>query len=328
MLTNVSFVKAEALGNDFVIIRSPFPNLDKSSVKLADRKLGIGCDQVIWLEGTNNVRFFNADGSESNTCINGTRAVALYLSKILKSNSVTINTKNGSIECFVENSISNANVTAKIPIKYTSYPIENEYSFEFDPIFIDIGNPHIIFFIKDNFLIKGNVETLYGKYPYNLSFVKLIDETTAYIQTYERGVGFTDACGSASLATVLSAKELGFEISVIRQKGGDLSFLKEKDYIHMKGKSSIVFEGNINLDIDLNFSKAKVVDMFFKDDETIIKAYFASNNFELIKTASVSGRVEQNLIGKIIKGHVYDDDNFIIFAKMNDSNKLEIVFDD
>ena len=81
----MEFVKAQGLGNDFVMLVNPdvlASHLSDLSRRLADRRYGIGCDQVIVAHEINdriNVRFFNADGSEAESCGNGSRCIAKYL---------------------------------------------------------------------------------------------------------------------------------------------------------------------------------------------------------------------------------------------------------
>ena len=81
----MEFIKAQGLGNDFVMLVNPevsVNDLSSLSRKLADRRYGIGCDQVVVAKDRDNsinVRFFNADGSEAESCGNGSRCIAKYL---------------------------------------------------------------------------------------------------------------------------------------------------------------------------------------------------------------------------------------------------------
>ena len=95
------------LGNDFII----FDNVKNSIIhdskfinKISNRRLGIGCDQVLIIENTNTpenfkVKMYNSDGSETGACGNGTRCVADYLMKKNDLNSVTIKSVSDDLVC-------------------------------------------------------------------------------------------------------------------------------------------------------------------------------------------------------------------------------------
>lgn len=321
MFIQIPFVKAEALSNDFVIADIPQPfskSLSYLSTKIADRKKGVGCDQVIWIEDfeKRSIRFFNQDGSESNTCLNGTRACALFFSK---SNQVSIKTRNGIIDCFIEqnNEEKKTYVTAKVPLKYDIKELENSNNCLYNPIFIDIGNPHIIYFPKEDL----DAVELYKTNTVNLSFASFCKENEIYLKVFERGVGFTDSCGSGALATVIASSYLGKNIDKVIQKGGELYFKHDSKHMDIKGSASIVYSGNIAIDISSLFQKAKVTNVFFDQNKTKIEADFGT-----IKTATVDQKIEQNIIGKKITGYVDSDDTFVIFGK-NTDNSLEIDYE-
>ena len=83
----INFVKMQAAGNDFVILETltkGFPLRGDQIRKLADRHYGVGCDQLLLLEATENqnadfrFRIFNPDGQEVEQCGNGARCIGRF----------------------------------------------------------------------------------------------------------------------------------------------------------------------------------------------------------------------------------------------------------
>ena len=109
----MEFIKAQGLGNDFVMLVNPevsVNDLSSLSRKLADRRYGIGCDQDVVAKDRDNsinVRFFNADGSEAESCGNGSRCIAKYLMQQKQKNSIILETLGGTINCQLENDMVN-----------------------------------------------------------------------------------------------------------------------------------------------------------------------------------------------------------------------------
>ena len=105
------FIKMHGLGNDFVIIdnRQNIVKIKNKETlkKIGSRNFGIGCDQILIIEGHDNknddVTIFNNDGSEAGACGNGVRCVASYLMDKQKTTEISIKTIFGSLDCWVEN---------------------------------------------------------------------------------------------------------------------------------------------------------------------------------------------------------------------------------
>ena len=88
-MSELPFIKMHGLGNDFVVLDARQRNIGLGGAHaraIADRRLGIGCDQLLVIEPPENgqgngaadvfMRIFNADGAEAGACGNGTRCVA------------------------------------------------------------------------------------------------------------------------------------------------------------------------------------------------------------------------------------------------------------
>ncbi len=223
--------KMDGLGNDFIIIDQRDRNTILSNdqiIKICDRKF-LGCDQLIYIKKDNDLdgelEFYNSDGSKSDACGNGTRCVAYLLSK--ENNKKEINLKVASKilkskifeNNLVETSIgspkfnwkdiplSKLSDTKNLKIKIIDEK-DNEY---FGGIAINVGNPHIIFFVEDidNFNIKkiGPEIENHELFPEkcNVTLAKQINENLIRVKVWERGAGLTKACGTAACATAVAA---------------------------------------------------------------------------------------------------------------------------
>ncbi len=223
--------KMDGLGNDFIIIDQRDRNTILSNdqiIKICDRKF-LGCDQLIYIKKDNDLdgelEFYNSDGSKSDACGNGTRCVAHLLSK--ENNKKEINLKVASKilkskifeNNLVETSIgspkfdwkdiplSKLSDTKNLKIKLIDEK-DNEY---FGGIAINVGNPHIIFFVEDidNFNIEkiGPEIENHELFPEkcNVTLAKQINENLIRVKVWERGAGLTKACGTAACATAVAA---------------------------------------------------------------------------------------------------------------------------
>lgn len=278
----ILFDKMQGLGNDFVFVAETqlSENLSAEDVRfLCDRKFGIGCDTlVIYRKKKNDVtaKFFNCDGSEAEICVNASRCLALLMKKNfkllelnLKTKSKTYKTKIVDEKIFVnvgrpsfshsDLGISNKNVDVDNLLSELSL-LPSEILYIDRACAISVGNPHLVLFLKKSIpqKIKRTIGEKLEKFSLfknriNVSFAKIINELEIQLEVFERGVGFTLACGSGANATAFSAyklKLMGDKIRV-KQPGGDLEiFIKPDDSIIQKGMANYVFEGKISLGSD------------------------------------------------------------------------------
>ena len=260
-------LKMDGLGNDFVIIdqrNSQFALTNDQIKKVCNRNF-IGCDQLIFIRKNKNtdadIEFYNSDGGSSGACGNGTRCVAYFLSKEMNKDKIILGTESGNLESkilgekLVETNIGPAKAKwNEIPLSKElntinlNYKIidknNNEY---FGGTAINVGNPHIIFFVKnieDFNLEKIGPEIENDKlFPEkcNVTLAKIINESNIKVKVWERGAGLTKACGTAACATAYAAKingkiknktEIEFEL-------GKLSiFIDKSENILMSGPVS------------------------------------------------------------------------------------------
>ena len=268
--------KMDGLGNDFVIIDQREKNISLSNdqvIKICDRKF-IGCDQLIFIKKDNNsdaeLEFYNSDGSKSDACGNGTRCVAHLLSKenskkeinlmvaskILKSNIFENNLVETSIGSpkmnWNEIPLSKISDTRNLKLKL----IDNENKEFIGGIAVNVGNPHVIFFIEN--IDKFNLEKIgpeienHELFPEkcNVTLAKKISPNLIKIKVWERGAGLTKACGTAACATAVAAnlENLANSKTEIEFSMGKLLIsIDEKNNINMMGPVSEIEEIKINI---------------------------------------------------------------------------------
>ena len=264
---DIKAFKMDGLGNDFVIIdnREKITHLSKDQIiKICDRNF-IGCDQLILIKKSKTsdatLNFFNSDGGESEACGNGTRCVADFLSRESKKKNIIITTLSGDLKSeILENKIVKTEMG--IPkLNWDEIPLSKELNtLNLDvKIFdkennehiggtaVNVGNPHIIFFVKDieSFDIKKigpeieNNEIFPEKT--NVTLATIINKNLIKVKVWERGAGLTKACGTAACATAYASKLnslTGNEVDIEFVNGKLSITIDEKNSIHMKGPVS------------------------------------------------------------------------------------------
>ena len=264
---DIKAFKMDGLGNDFVIIdqRENSINLNKDQIiKICDRNY-IGCDQLILIKKNRKIdaglEFYNSDGSISGACGNGTRCVAYLLSKENNKKEITVWTSSGLLR---SNILGNNLVETEIGIPKTNWDeipltknidtgnlnikiVDKDNRKHIGGIAINVGNPHIIFFIDDveNYdlnKIGPEIEN-HEFFPEkcNVTIAKVINKNLIKVRVWERGAGLTKACGTAACATAVAGKIIGLveNKTDVEFALGKLSiFTDEKNSIHMKGPVS------------------------------------------------------------------------------------------
>jgi len=249
------FHKMHGLGNDFVVIdarTAPVAMPPARAKAIADRKTGIGCDQLIVLEPSETadykMRIFNADGGEVEACGNATRAVTM-----LVGGTSSIETLGG-----VLNGAPKFEWEA-IPLAYpadtSALPVGWD---ELDsPFAVNVGNPHMVFFVDDANAV--DLERLGPLIEHDVLFPERINVNIATVngpnsialRVWERGVGITRACGTGACATAVAAiaKKLVASPVTVSLTGGDLEIAWERGGgIVMTGGATHVFTGTADWD--------------------------------------------------------------------------------
>ncbi len=261
----VPFIKMHGLGNDFVIIDQRTRQYQLNIPQIADRHLGIGCDQVIIIENTSksdcSMVVYNQDGSTSGACGNATRCVAALImeEKTLSQLDITVSKKR--LKCW-----KSTNGLIKIDMGEPSFLLRESKLAkdckDFDsliknsgltiPLAISMGNPHIVFFVEDinkiNLRHIGPIIEQHHIFPdkINLNIAQIVDNNIL-LRVWERGSGETLACGSGACATVVAASKqqlIKSNSSTVIMPGGELN-IEWQQHVFMTGAVKKVFTGTL-----------------------------------------------------------------------------------
>ncbi|MDA9065949.1 diaminopimelate epimerase [Candidatus Pelagibacter sp.] len=273
---DIKAFKMDGLGNDFVIIDQRIHDLNLSKdqiIKICDRNF-IGCDQLILIKKNSEIdadlEFYNSDGSTSGACGNGTRCIADFLSKESDQKEITVLTSSGLLKSKI---LGNNLVETEIGIPKTNWDeiplsrkldtkdleikiIDKNNNEHIGGIAINVGNPHIVFFVNDieNFDLKkvGPEIENHELFPEkcNVTLAKVVNKNLIKVKAWERGAGLTKACGTAACATAVAGniKSLVGKTTDIEFTLGKLTIsIDEKNSIHMKGPVSNIKNIEIKL---------------------------------------------------------------------------------
>ena len=261
-----AFTKMHGLGNDFVVLdtrAAPLPPVTAALARaLADRRTGIGCDQLIVLEESPTadfrMRIYNSDGGEVEACGNATRAVA-----VLHGSPAQIETAGGVLA--VQPGEGGAAVDMgeprfewdAIPLAYamdtSALPVGWDELEQ--PAAVNVGNPHAVFFVDDCDAVEldrlGPQIERDPLFPQrvNVNVATVEDETNIRLRVWERGAGLTRACGTGACATAVAAMRRGLvgpEVTVMLPGGPLLIAWGEDGRITMTGSASESFRGTFD----------------------------------------------------------------------------------
>ena len=272
----IYFTKMQGLGNDFIVIDNTQGNVCLSCEEirgLADRKFGIGFDQLLMVEPalSADVDFqytiFNADGSQVSQCGNGARCSARYVVEkdLVKSNKITVGTRAGimHLEINRDNTVKvnmGAPIFNPLEVPISAQELAKEYSVEGISIgALSMGNPHAVIIV--NSFVDKDIESIGTKiqsadfFPEsaNVGFMNVINRTEISLRVYERGAGETLACGSGAAAGVVHGQQMGLldDTVTVHLTGGDaLIEHRAGGDVYLSGPAEFVFEGAIKLRSD------------------------------------------------------------------------------
>ncbi|HEY1630429.1 MAG TPA: diaminopimelate epimerase [Rhizomicrobium sp.] len=270
------FLKMHGLGNDFVVFdaRNQPLALNAASAKaIADRRLGVGCDQVIVIEPAQSngssgadafMRIYNADGGEVESCGNAARCVAQLLMWETGRDTIRLDTEGAPLACVSKGDLVTVDMG---PPKFgwRDIPLAQELdtkSFAIPGIVTDasavnVGNPHCVLFVDDATKadvakIGAAIEThsLFPKHT-NVEFVSVLAPGCLRMRVWERGVGITLACGTGACATIAAGQRRGLcgqKVDVVLDGGTlTLEWAGGGSSILMTGPISVSFQGELAL---------------------------------------------------------------------------------
>jgi diaminopimelate epimerase len=267
----IPFRKMHGLGNDFVVIDARARALAmtaRRAAALADRKTGIGCDQLIVLEPADSadvrMRIFNPDGGEVESCGNASRAVGLLLADE-RGGETRIETLGGTITARAgTQGISVAMGRPRfgwdeIPLGFAMDTLAMPVAWEdlANPVAVNVGNPHVVFFVPDTHAVDlARLGPLIEHDPLfpdriNVNVASVTGPDAIALRVWERGAGLTRACGTGACATAIAAmrRRLTGRRVTVTLPGGPLTIeWDDTDTIIMTGPAATSFEGSFAQD--------------------------------------------------------------------------------
>ena len=269
-MDELAFYKMHGLGNDFVILdrRSGKLSLSPAQIRrIADRRLGVGCDQLLSMEPSERadvfMRVYNPDGSEAGACGNGTRCVARLIME-----------ERGGARASVEAAAGVLTVTAgargytvdmgrprfgwdEIPLREPADTLQLDLALGplQNPVAVSMGNPHAVFLVDDAEGIP--LEELGPELEHHVTFperanigvVEVRDASHLRARVWERGAGLTAACGSGACAALVAAVRRGLaeRAAEVMMDGGPLRVVwNEDDHVLMTGPAQHSFRGHLD----------------------------------------------------------------------------------
>jgi len=242
---------------------------------MADRRLGIGCDQVLVVENARTpdtdfyYRIFNADGGEVEQCGNGARCFVRFVrdNKLTAKSRIRVGTLGGVIEPALE---ADGQVTVDmgapifeprlIPFLVSERALTYAFEINGKSIIINVlsmGNPHAVQIVTDieqtPVASDGPAIESHSRFPkrVNAGFMQIVNRSHIRLRVYERGAGETLACGTGACAAVVAGIQRGLLDAQVRvsTRGGDLgiSWAGEGKPVLMSGPAVSVFEGEIDV---------------------------------------------------------------------------------
>lgn len=275
----MKFTKMHGIGNDYIYINCFVEKVTDPgplSIKLSDRHFGIGGDGIILICPSDvadfKMRMFNADGSESGMCGNGSRCVGKYVydRKLTDKTEFSLETGSGIkvLNLTIENGVvKTVRVDMGEPIIHAAdIPVISEkLEFINQPVIVEdttymmtcvnMGNPHAVTFVEDvsslQLSLIGPPLENHPIFPEraNIEFVERINDKTLKMRVWERGSGETLACGTGACAALVAGVLNGKcrHNAKLQLLGGelDIDWNEDNNHVYLTGPAEFVFDGEI-----------------------------------------------------------------------------------
>jgi diaminopimelate epimerase len=281
----LKFTKMHGAGNDFIVVDAIHQDVNLSTEqwrRLADRRFGIGADQILVVERPTSAgvdfryRIFNSDGGEVEQCGNGARAFARFVGDkgLSGEKSIRVETMKGIIAPRLEEDGSvtvdmgaprldpaevpfdSAGLDGSLEAEDTTWPLAVGGRTVFVSV-VSMGNPHAVQVVED--VDTAPVESMgpaietHARFPkrVNAGFMQVLDRRHVKLRVFERGAGETLACGTGACAAVVAGIRRGLLDSPVRvsARGGELSIAwgGVGQPVYLSGPAVTVFEGEVEI---------------------------------------------------------------------------------
>jgi diaminopimelate epimerase len=281
----LKFTKMHGAGNDFIVVDAIHQDVNLSTEqwrRLADRRFGIGADQILVVERPTSegvdfrYRIFNSDGGEVEQCGNGARAFARFVSDkgLSGEKSIRVETMKGIIAPRLEEDGSvtvdmgarrldpaevpfdSAGLDGRAEGEDSTWPLAVGGRTVFVSV-VSMGNPHAVQVVED--VDTAPVESMgpaietHARFPkrVNAGFMQVLDRHHVKLRVFERGAGETLACGTGACAAVVAGIRRGLLDSPVRvsARGGELSiaWAGVGQPVYLSGPAVTVFEGEVEV---------------------------------------------------------------------------------
>lgn len=267
------FIKMHGLLNDFIIVdareESYKPSI-KEIIHICDRHQGVGADELIIVELPKTqdtyafIRIINPDGREVEACGNATRCIGWLLLKECKQQKIRIETLGGILACSLAGEKQVRVEMGEIKTLWQDIPLSEELDTLHlnigagplnDPVGMNIGNPHAVFFVDDVDAIDlskyGKTLQTHPLFPQqaNIGVAQLINSETLKLSVWERPGTLTTACGTGACVAVAAARRRGLTdkkcMTVIMPAGSVQIEIKDQNLAVMTGPVEICYVGHL-----------------------------------------------------------------------------------
>jgi diaminopimelate epimerase len=256
----LAFTKMQGAGNDFVVLdctRQPFSLTREQLRKIADRHLGVGCDQILVVERAQSAgadfryRIFNADGGEVEQCGNGARCFVKFVHGhgLSSKREIAVETLGGLIRPKLE-----ADGEVSVDMGKPAYSGLEKLDIA-EVAIVSMGNPHAVQYVSDvataPVTTQGPLLERHRRFPQgvNAGYVQVLDRHHIALRVWERGAGETLSCGTGACAAVvagISQKRLDSPVRVDTRGGAlTISWAGGDNAVVMKGPAETVFDGTL-----------------------------------------------------------------------------------
>lgn len=268
------FLKLHGLGNDFVVFDGrthPLALTVEQTRALADRRTGIGCDQLIVLERPTGpdadvfMRIRNADGGEVEACGNAARCIADLMLRESGADAVAIATLSGTVRAWRAEKDGITVDMGPARTDWRAIPLAHEIDSLHvpakagplhDAVAVNVGNPHAVFFVED--VLTVDLETHGPRLEHdplfperaNIEAVQVLSPDRLRVRVWERGVGITRACGTGACAALVAAHRRGLtgRRATIMLDGGALHIeWRDDNHVLLSGPVARSFAGEVDI---------------------------------------------------------------------------------